>query len=825
MKRRTIIYTTVCLATGVILAGCGAIRKLEKNDPEVKMRQIVKSDQVVEVPDTTRAQKIISYRKQDGSEVFLAPVTIDSLTQQELMTVAIDEVVISASNRRNLVERNGKINVEFVVTVPEEFQNEKWQLTLNPQLRKGPDTLTFAPLVYSGSQFRAMQTREYERYTDYLDRIVDSAQYFERFGDKGAYQRYMNHAVENQNTYAYKLQRLESMPPEQAMFDKKVGWSSQRERRRQEALMRSYARTTDRKMVRRVTYTATPDDKFDHLNDYFAPRYRYPGIEVLPGGATYTRIRGHYPDSLDCNREEYLHSLVVARKRVKREVNTAANQKLRRVAVERLTYSGYERAKVCGLLRAMSDSAMLINYLISKQFAADQIELANKLDTAELRQNVLRKNKVYHNQMLWNRRDYAFSRLVRHPYPSEARLDTIIRRVDGKIDYHYTEQVAADENTSRLYLHLAGNVKNRSGNSYQLHKSDTLMYNVASMTTFIDETPRYMQRVVLRDAEANARYNFIFPKGKSTLDTQRAENRQQLSAVRELTRKLMTDPIYIIDSITLRATSSPEGSWQKNDRLARERAEALRNVVVSDFRVLYDSLKIAANISLDDSGKVVMEKKTNDTALPNLPNILRTKWLAEDWRRLRELVAADALIANKQELLTMLSPESNFDGREWQIRAKYPKAYTRMRDELYPQMRAVDFRFNLHRRGMQQDTVYTTEIDSSYMHAVELLKKRHYDEALTVLREYDDRNTALAYMSLGYDAAAYRILRAEPHSATTADLQYMMAILAARLNDEQQAVRHFLRAVELRENLKFRGNLDPEISRLIRKYGLFREEF
>ena len=53
----------------------------------------------------------------------------------------------------------------------------------------------------------------------------------------------------------------------------------------------------------------------------------------------------------------------------------------------------------------------------------------------------------------------------------------------------------------------------------------------------------------------------------------------------------------------------------------------------------------------------------------------------------------------------------------------------------------------------------------------------------------------------------------------------MLAILASRLGDEEQAVTYFLRSVELRESLKFRGNLDPEISRLISKYGLFREDF
>lgn len=93
---------------------------------------------------------------------------VDSLSGEKMMSVAIDEVVISASNRRNLVERNGKINVEFVVSVPQELQARNWQLVVDPQLLKGADTLAFDPLVYSGDRFRTMQRREYARYDDYL---------------------------------------------------------------------------------------------------------------------------------------------------------------------------------------------------------------------------------------------------------------------------------------------------------------------------------------------------------------------------------------------------------------------------------------------------------------------------------------------------------------------------------------------------------------------------------------------------------------------------------------------------------------------------------
>lgn len=827
MKQRWILYAATGLVAASLAGGCSHLRKLTKSEPEVGLYQPAHAGsgyQPPQAPDTARSMKIITYRKQDGTELTLTPVDVDSVTGEKIMSVAIDEVVISASNRRNLVERNGKINVEFVVTVPETFQRRNWQLVLDPLLQKGADTMQLDPLVYSGDRFRDMQQREYARYGRYRSRIVDSADYFSRFGNRRAYLRYMRYVEDKRGEYGIICDRLENLPPREAMFDEQAGWVKPRVQRRQNALMRSYVRSTDRKVARWVTYTPREGDRFDHLNDYFTPRYRYEGVEVLPGGDVYTRVDGEYPLPSDQQREDYLHALASNRSSVRREVSSAGSEDLRRMAAERAAYTGRNRKMVDGLLRATGDSAVLANYRIQKDIAAERLAYFNALDTAAMRGQMLRWGKVYRNRKLDENSSRAFARLVPHPYFADARLDTVLRRPDGKIDYHYTEQIQADENTSRLYLYLAGAVTDRSDRRYLLGKSDTLIYSVASMTNFIDDEPRYMQRIVLRDAEANARFYFTFPAGKSELVDTLTENRNQLYAVRELTRSLMTDPVYIIDSITLRATASPEGTWKINERLAQERAEALRRVLVSQFRVMYDSLRVAASVTLDDEGREVLIKG-NDETLPNLPNLLRTKHLAEDWGELRRLVEADQQMPDKEEVLAMMSWDGDPDTREWRIRAKYPKAYDHMRRVLYPQMRAVDFRFNLHRRGMQQDTVYTTEIDSSYMHAVDLLKKRRYEEALTILRPYEDRNTALAYMSLGYDAAAYRILKEQPNADATADIQYMLAILASRLGDEEQAVHYFLRSTELRENLKFRGNLDPEISRLIRKYGLFREDF
>lgn len=821
-------YAAAIFAVGAFLTGCGNIRKLAKSDPEVGVRLPARSTQnsVVLAADTASTQKVITFRKQDGTELFITPVDVDSLSGEKMMSVSIDEVVISASHLRNLVERNGKINVDFIVSVPQELQDRNWQLVVDPQLRKGTDTLVFDPLVYSGNRFRTMQQREYARYENYLGRIVDSADYFERFGDLKGYSRYMDRVAEQRMKYADAEVRLDRMTPEEAMFDSEVGWTTPGKRRRLHARLRRYVMTTDRKVRDRISYTPDADNKFDHLNDYFAPRYRhaYTGDDVLPGGGIYTRVQGEYPVDGGREREAYIRSLAETPGRVYGEVYTADDAKVRSLADRRLTHTGLHRPKIEGLLRETGDSAAREQYRIRREYVADRLAELNALDTAEVRRSMLSEGDLRRNNERAANSPAAYARLVRHPYYGNARLDTVIYRPDGRIDYYYTEQVQADENTSKLYLNLAGKVEDRSGRSHRITRSDTLTYNVASMTTFLDETTRYMQRIVLRDAEANARFFFTFPSGKATLVDTLTVNRRQIAAVRSLTRDLMTDPVYIIDSITLRATASPEGSWRINERLARERAEALRRVLVSEFRTLYDSLKVSGSYTLDESGRQVLDTSA-DEQLPDLPNLLRTKWLAEDWDELYRLIAADTLIANKQEVLDMMKWEGNPDNREWRIRAKYPKSYEYMRRVIYPQMRAVDFRFNLHRRGMQQDTVYTTEVDTEYMRAVELLKKRRYEEALTILRPYEDRNTALAYMSLGYDAAAYRILRAEPNAGSTPDIQYMLAILASRLGDEEQAVQYFLHSVELRGSLKFRGNLDPEISRLIRKYGLFREDF
>lgn len=118
---------------------------------------------------------------------------------------------------------------------------------------------------------------------------------------------------------------------------------------------------------------------------------------------------------------------------------------------------------------------------------------------------------------------------------------------------------------------------------------------------------------------------------------------------------------------------------------------------------------------------------------------------------------------------------------------------------------------------MTKDTIHTTEPDTLYERGRKLLLERKYTEALEILIEYGDYNTAIAYMSLGYDKPAYDILLKEKK---TSNSEYVLAVLCSRLGKEEEAVKRFLHSCELDPSKAWRGSLDPEINRIITTYNL-----
>ncbi len=700
------------------------------------------------------SEEPITYTTLDGKTLHFVPASYDEQIQESVMNVQIEQVTISVRNLRNVAERNGKVNLEFSVTIPPVILNDKWRVELEPMLCTTMDTTHLQKLIFTGDRFRRFQRQEFARYQRYLDKIVDSTDYFQYFGDIAGFEEYLLKAAEQREQLLANKHLLDSF--------------------------------------------SSNDKNKSYSNLYYDTHsYRHAMRRLMRLDARAERRRRH----------------TIAR--IPKSVDSGALVAYLLPEYRPVTVSDYERE----LRREFSDSSRIQRRHIRKRNVEANIRVLSSLDTVALMREYYNLRKVERNEKKIRNKHEVFQRIVHFPEIQDARIDTVVH-ADQSITYHYSEQITANEYTDRIRLFLRGTVTEIGGRSIRLPESDTLTYTVASMISFVDSSPRYLRQIIRRDAEVNARFFFVFPQGKFRLQEELADNYEQLKRIEELTQRLMTDPVYRIDSITLTATSSPEGAWRVNERLARKRSLELKQVLERKFRKLKDSLEISGVYVLDAGGRI--QRVESESEIPDIPNLLRATWRAEDWSRLRRLIAMDTLLSNQENILALIDSEKDPDRCERLIRKRFPASYSYMYSKFYPQLRAVDFRFSLHRRGMKQDTVWTTVLDSTYMEGVRFLQRRHYDEALERLRPYDDYNTALAYMSVGLDRAAFRILKREAERQSgKAYIHYVLSVVAARLNDQEPTLRSLMRAVELEPRLRFRANLDPELSSIVRRYNLF----
>ena len=379
-------------------------------------------------------------------------------------------------------------------------------------------------------------------------------------------------------------------------------------------------------------------------------------------------------------------------------------------------------------------------------------------------------------------REAAFNRFVKFPYPEDARLDSL---VEGRstVTYYYSQAVKTDETSKKMLITLQGQVLAVDDSAYRLPPSDTLSYVVSSMLSFVDTVPRYRIKVIDKFVTVEDRNYIQFFVGDTRVVDTLGDNRRQLDKISGLMRQIVEQQEFYVDTITLTAASSPEGAYTFNARLSQGRAAALKRYLVRRY------------------GK-------------SIDTILTVRWVAEDWQELTNRIRTDREIGNRDAILELIAWEKNPDRREQAIRQQFPEEYAYIRSVIYPQLRAVNFRYNLRRKGMVKDTIHTTELDTAYARGVQLLQKRKYAKALYVLNDYNDRNTVVAHLSLDHNERAMELLATMPKNAVT---EYLRAIACSRLGRKAEGREHFLEACRLDGRMEYRGNLDPEIAELLKQ--------
>lgn len=692
--------------------------------------------------ELTSSNRVVTVNMNKDDRQFFSRVerTMDSATYNEVSNYVMKPIEVVGYRTRNMAERNGKIQVDFVLGVPRKLISRNHMLTVTPLMIREGNIDSLNEVRFTGKKFRQKQLDAYARYNDYLNRIIpDSADFYSNFVKTKDFERYMGKLADERNALQNKWNELERL---------KGG------------------------------------------NSLLARRFRMFNTEM---NANADRLEEKLWDLEDANREYSFRGWLV---------RTAG------------------KAPMFWMERDVEP--IEADLLRRQQGIEARLAALDGRDSAAIVQGFIDHKKIADNERLKAEKDEVFRDLVRQPYNPMAKLDRVMEMPDSTF-FIYRQEVKPDENSKRIYVTATGKEVSYRNRMRPLPPTDTLTYLVSSMSSFLTERTRYVKKIVKRDLEMDMDVNLAFGVGKWDIEEKLADNRSELAKLRSTIYSLMNDSLYVMDSLHLAAYCSPEGPVATNRELATRRGEA---VVASLRRWLtqqYDSLAAIKEYTLNDNLEVT-QAAARVNPVPELMRRVRVLNGGEDWQTLRDMVSANegGLIKSPAKVLKVMDANRDADRREYLIRIQYPADYAAMRKSMYPKLRRVNFKFFMRRKGMLEESVVTNEVDTVYARGLEMLHKRRYEEAIELLRPYEDENTALAYLSLGYDKAAYRILSGlkEP----SADMIYLTAVVAARLGKDKEALDLLTKACELKPMLRFRANLDPEMSELVRRYGLFKDE-
>ena len=422
-----------------------------------------------------------------------------------------------------------------------------------------------------------------------------------------------------------------------------------------------------------------------------------------------------------------------------------------------------------------NDSSLISEPMAENLFGVTQRDALYHY-TSHLRRTINERRKL--------RAARLYDRYVKDPIVTEGiRLDTVLVSADGDFTYCYEHTFKSRPNLRKVMVALDGDLYEMGEHLTALPFPDELTFYISSLSSLADMTTRYRMTIMERVVYDNTKALIDFEVGKAVIDTLLGDNASEICRVRRCIENVLARDDLELDSLVIVASCSPEGSFESNRRLSQARSKAV----------------------LEHIGDYVPEEWRDSLIASSLP---------ENWSQLALLVENDTVISPdmRKNISSMIASMKNPDRTEKELSRL--SEYRYLREKLYPQLRSVRFDFYLHRKGMQKDTIHTTEIDSVYMSGLQALTDLDYKRAVGILRPYDDYNAALAFMSADYNHSALDVLgRLDDRDPKVC---YLMAMVLARLGQLEEAMKYFELCIAYDPYMEHRANLDPEMHQLVK---------
>ena len=398
----------------------------------------------------------------------------------------------------------------------------------------------------------------------------------------------------------------------------------------------------------------------------------------------------------------------------------------------------------------------------------------------------------YTKQMKWRfnerrkgRVGKMYEKYVKDPIVTEGiRLDTVLTSSDGDFIYRYVHTFRSRPKLRKVTVSLDGKLYEKGECIHEFPFPDELTFYISSLSTLVDDRPKYRMFVLERTVYDNTKAFIDFRQGSSVVDTLLGDNASELRRVIRCIDDVVAREDLELDSLVIVASCSPEGAYAVNRRLSAARSESVRKYI----------------------GRYVPEEWRDSLKASELP---------ENWEQLRKLVANDTVMSAsaKEKIASLIDGMKDPDRVEARIASM--QEYRYLREKVYPKLRSVRFDFHMHRTGMLKDTVHTTELDTVYMAGIEALKALDYKKAVSVLRPYDDYNAALAFMSADYNHSALDVLGRLDD--TDPKVCYLKAMVLSRLGLHDEALKYYDLCLAYDPYMRHRANLDPEMHLLVKR--------
>lgn len=231
---------------------------------------------------------------------------------------------------------------------------------------------------------------------------------------------------------------------------------------------------------------------------------------------------------------------------------------------------------------------------------------------------------------------------------------------------------------AKVVLKGEGSIKAKKKSFEPVELADGTM--ATSLLVRNDEKPMMGKDAYVKVQPANKTTHIYYVINQSVVRPSEMKS-EEMTAFKDFVSKNLGSPYYQFKDISVSAYASPDGETDKNENLAKDRANSGSAAVMKEFQV--------------NKNKDITFGKTKDQ--------FRVATTREDWEGFKSLMEQSTM-ADKDLILRVLTMYSDPDQRRKEIK-NLSKTYVELAENVLPKLRRAEITVNVDKKGRSEEQI------------------------------------------------------------------------------------------------------------------------